>query len=187
MIMSNFAEMFLTVACVVLWCWGMLEYILTAVSDYRLAKRRGICGAWLAWVPLLRVWHHGRLADQYQQVMAGRRTKRAATMLTLTILGLSILGVAAMILSSVGEYLSHSSLEPGSLLGLILGILLTIAGCGLYLARKIVGYVVDYNIYHSCKPDSAKTFVVTSIFFSFLKPFYRIGCSGSDEGFVARR
>lgn len=184
--MSNFGEFFLSVACFVLFAWGAVEYLLTAISDYRLALRRGVAGAFLAWVPLGNIWLHGRLADQYQQVMAGRRTKRAATMVTLTILGVAVLSLAIMILSSVGDYLSHSRLEPGSLLGLVVGILLAIAGCGLCLARKIVGYVTDYNIYHSCKPDRASTFVVSSIFFSFLKPFYRIGCSGYDEGFAVR-
>ena len=59
------------------------HYILNALGLYKIAARRGICHAWLAWVPLGEVWILGRISDQYQSLALQKQKKRGLILLLL--------------------------------------------------------------------------------------------------------
>ncbi|MEI3416017.1 MAG: hypothetical protein V8Q43_00305 [Christensenellaceae bacterium] len=57
-------------------------------------------------------------------------------------------------------------------IGLIaLGIILT-----------VFTYITYYKVYRSCSPDNAVLFLVLSILFSFLTPFFLFACRNKDDG-----
>ena len=43
--------------------FSIVSYVLSAVGIYRIAKRRGIHHAWLAWVPVGNSWLLGSISD----------------------------------------------------------------------------------------------------------------------------
>lgn len=167
---------------VILSLWGALVYVLTGVSEQALAKRRGIPNGWLAWLPFGNVWLLGRLSDHYQMTVARRHTKRASTLLTLTILTVIFAVLSGMCLGTSGAYLSGHQLEPGSLIVMILGFMLLFAALALGLAQSITGLVAAHGVYRSSRPAAAACFVVLSIFFPFLKPFFLLSCRNRDDG-----
>ena len=164
--------------------WGLVAYILNAVSQQTLAKRRGIRGSWLAWVPFGNVWLLGRLADHYQQFKAGRKTKRAASLLTLTLLTVVFAVLSGSCLGFSGAYLAGHRPEAGSVAVMVLGILLLIAAIVLAIVLKITGLVACHSVFRSSKPASAAAFVVLCVFFPFLKPFFLMSCRKHDAGFL---
>ena len=58
-------------------------YIVRSASLYKIARRRGLRGAWLAWVPVCCNWVLGSVADQYQYVVKGRIKNRRLPLLLL--------------------------------------------------------------------------------------------------------
>ena len=164
--------------------WGLVAYILNAVSQQTLAKRRRLSGSWLAWVPFGNVWLLGRLADHYQLAMAGRKTKRAASLLTLTILVVVFAVLSGICLGFSGAYLAGHQPEAGSVAVMVLGILLLIAAMALAVALKITDLVACHSVFRSCKPGSAAAYVVLCVFFPFLKPLFLMSCRKYDEGFL---
>lgn len=164
--------------------WGVVTYILQAISLQSLAKRRNVQGSWLAWMPFGNVWLLGAIGDRYQLAKAGRRTKRAASLLTLTILAVVFAVISGICLGVSGAYLSGHSLEPGSALVMVLGVLFLIATVAVAIVLKITDLVACHTLYRSCKADAAAAFVVLSIFFFFLKPFFLLASCRHDEGFL---
>lgn len=164
--------------------WGMITYVLQAVSLQLLAKRRNIRGSWLAWLPFGNVWLLGTIGDRFQLAKTGCRTKRAASLLTLTILTVAFALISGICLGATGAYLSGHSLEAGSALVMALGTLFLIAAMAVAIALRITDLVACHTLYRSCKPDAAAAFVVLSIFFFFLKPFFLLASCRHDEGFL---
>ena len=169
----------------VLCVWSALLYVLSSLGKYTIARRRKIPCSWLAWLPLGNIWVLGKIADHYQLVAAGRRTRRAVTLLILTILIVILAFLAGICLGVSGSYLSAHQLEPGSLLVLICGIFLFAGSLALCVAQKIVGHVSYHSLYRSCKPSAATGFVVLGIFFPFLIPFFLMACRKHDEGLIS--
>ena len=81
---------------------GIALFVFRAISIYKIARRRGISNAWLAWVPVCGDWILGSVADQYQYVVKGRVRNRRLPLLLLSILQMCLnivvtaLGVSTM-------------------------------------------------------------------------------------------
>ena len=167
--------------------FGVVSYVLDAVGTYRIAKRRGIHHAWLAWIPVGASWLLGSVSDHYQYVAKRKTTKRRKVMMILEILtwllsiGVIALSAALIVSSEKGGAVAG---EIGITAGLTVGML---ALEGVYIALLVFCYIALYDLFQSCRPNYAVLFLVLGIVFPVTLPFFVFGCSGSDLGMPERR
>ena len=175
-------------ACVI----GIVLYVFKSLGMYTIAKRRGINNPWLAWLPIGCEWIAGSISDQYQYVAKGKVTNHRIIMLVLAIAGIvvgwfesgaSLAGFAQMMEAVMAEDMdalmaASGSTAVGGLIGLI--------GTGVSIASIVFWYISMYSLYSSCCPQNNVLFVVLSIFFGFLEPFFIFCNRNKDEGMPAR-
>lgn len=72
---------------IILWIFvlGAMDYYVTSLSLYIIAKRRRIRAAGLAWVPFVRRWILGCIADQYHRVMLQETTRKRFVLAALSL------------------------------------------------------------------------------------------------------
>lgn len=167
---------------------GVVSYVLYAVGLYRVAKRRGIHHAWLAWVPIGSEWLLGSIADHYQYVAKHKITKRRKIMLTLSIILWVIL--AGMVASIVGLVLmapDTTGAMGGSIAMIALMVITYLGYLGVGIALMVFYYIAAFDLFRSCKPSYDVLFLVFGILFNVTMPFFVFACSGSDAGMPVRR
>lgn len=169
--------------------FSIVSYVLNSVGMYRIAKRRGIHHAWLAWVPVGSQWLLGSISDHYQYVakkkITGRRKALLILNIILTVLS-GVFSVAAVSLLSFAEAtvaadMSGQILVVGVLSVVYLGVL------GLGIAATVLQYIAHYDLFRSCKPDNAVLFLILGILFNVTMPIFVFICSSSDRGMPVRR
>ena len=170
-------------------------YVLTALSLYTIANRRGIKNAWLSWIPVVNCWIIGSLSDQYRYVVKGEVKNKRKTLLTLNIINAVIgiiMGVVAVI-TIIGAVQSAVSIRgEEELIGLVLGAVFGILGlclplAGVSIAIAVVRFMALYDIYTSCQPQNNVLFLVLSIIFRITEPFFLFLCRDKDEGMPPRK
>lgn len=166
--------------------FGIAIYVLTSLSLYTIAKRRGIRKAWLAWVPVLNCWILGSLSDQYRYVVRGQIKHKRKILLILNLLKAvlctTLISMAAVVIWTM--FTDAAGFFMGSVLSL-LGLLLPLGAVG--VAYCIFYYMALYDLYTSLDPENNVLFLVLSIFFSFTKPFFLFFNREKDKGMPPRR
>lgn len=167
--------------------FGLVAYILTAISTYSIAKRRGIQHPWLAWIPVANTWILGCISDQYQYVVKGKVKYRRVILL--------VLALASLVLSGwiSGSYFSmfRQSVIYGRPVEAV-GPALAVSAVGLAsscvsIAAAVFHYISMYDLYTSCNPEYNVLFLVLSIVFSITEPFFMIANHKKDLGMPPRR
>ena len=177
----------LLVFLLMMMAFAVVTYVLSAVSAYRIARRRGIHHAWLAWVPMGNYWLLGSISDQYQYVVKRKVTNRRRILL--------ILGIVTFTMSIVYSALQASTVLAfnvdsgmGNEIGMVaVGVLVYLVWIAAVITTTVFGYIAYFDLFRSCKPGSAVVFLVLSIVFSVTMPFFMIACSNSDEGMPPKR
>lgn len=165
--------------------YSIVVYVLHSLGLYTIAKRRLIHNPWLAWIPIANLWVLGSISDHYQYMAKNKKTKRRKVLVGLMIavyacaivfgiaLGVSV-GVAAVtgdaeqiIIPMLIFFVSYFAL-------LVLAIVLT-----------VFQYIAYYDLFNSCNPDNAVIFLILSIFFNFLLPYFVFACRKKDLGMPA--
>ena len=168
--------------------FGVVSYVLNSVGMYRIAKRRGIHHAWLAWLPVGNAWLLGSISDHYQYVVKQNTTKRRKIMLTLGIVCAvcAIVYVIGALVISTADVVSYGmGLEIG--LMVLWGFFGVVGTFGVGIALAVFCYIAYFDLFRSCKPKNDVLFLVLSIVFKVTLPFFVFACSGSDDGMPARR
>lgn len=175
--------------------FSIAAWVMTSMSLYAMAKRRGIGGAWLSWVPVLNLWVWGSLSDQYRYVVKGQYKSKRKALLILKILQM-VMSLAVIVLlvflavevadSSVFGMNEDAWLDMLAVPALIaLGLTLPMAGIG--IALLVIRYMALYDVYASMDPGNSVLFLVLSIFFSVTEPFFLVFNRHKDEGMPPRR
>lgn len=151
-------------------------YVLGSLGLYAIAQRRRISNPWLAWIPLGNLWLLGCVSDQYQHMAKGKITGRRKILL-----GLSIAVFAMYFVWLFGTILGALTGIGGMATGLLmlLGLLVYI---GMAIALTVYQYICYYDLYNSCDPDNSVLFLVLSIVFSGIMPFFVFACRKKDKG-----
>ncbi len=165
---------------------GIIFYIFSSIGLYTIAKRRGIRGAGWAWVPLGNLWILGSIADQYDFITRHVKKKQRHLLLWLSI---AIIILILIITPTFIAFLinaaqrSFSSFSTDAFLGTVVVMLICyIALLALAIISSVFTYISYYKLFKSCTPNNAVVFLVLSIFFSFLIPFFVFSCRNKDEG-----
>ncbi len=150
--------MLVAVLYVVLLAIAVADYVMTSLSIYALAKRRGIRGAGLAWVPVANYWVVGSLANELD-AQKGITRKWNVTLLTLGLLSIGGVFVAYISLIAAGvvyAFISIESLLPLILPFYVLLILAIICAVGLNACMVIC----IYKIFESIVPQKAVKYLL---------------------------
>ena len=161
---------------------SIVSYVLGSVGFYRIAKRRGIHHAWLAWVPVGNGWLLGSISDHYQYVAKHKTTKRRRVLLVLQLIACLFSFLYGFAAAMLGIF------EAEGDVGMVALIMISyLVVMGLSIAATVFCYIAYYDLFRSCRPGSAVLFLILGIFFNFTLPFFVFACSGSDLGMPARR
>ena len=167
--------------------FSLVMYVLNAVGLYRIAKRRGIHHAWLAWVPIGCNWLLGSISDHYQYVAKQKVTSKRKVLLILSLILVACLfvlagGVVALVLATEGM-----AGDAAMVLAVALMLIAYLGMLGLAIAITVFCYIAYYDLFRSCKPGNAVLFLVLGIIFNVTLAFFVFACSKSDEGMPERR
>ena len=167
--------------------FSLVLYVLNAVGMYRIAKRRGIHHAWLAWVPIGCNWLLGSISDHYQYVVKQKVTSRRKILLILSLVTVAVSflmtgGVVAIAMASgsAADNLAFS-------LSIALVVIAYLAMMGLAVAITVFCYIAYYDLFRSCRPNNAVLFLVLSVIFNVALAFFVFFSGNSDEGMPAKR
>ena len=167
--------------------FSLVMFVLNAVGLYRIAKRRGIHHAWLAWVPIGCNWLLGSISDHYQYVAKQKVTSKRKVLLILSLILVACLfvligGVVALVLATEGM-----AGDAAMVLAVALMLIAYLGMLGLAIAITVFCYIAYYDLFRSCKPGNAVLFLVLGIIFNVTLAFFVFACSKSDEGMPERR
>ena len=163
-----FTLLLMILVCILL---GVPGYVLTGVSLYSIAKRRGIDRPWQAWVPGMNLYILGCISDQYQAIVKGKQKDKRSILLLLILVEL-----VAFCAIYIGAF---SAVNNNTLLFLLTFIP---AWCAM-AALVVISFVALYDVYVSCDPQNAVLFLVLSIVFSVTQPVFLFVCRKKDLGF----
>lgn len=182
---SSFIGIFLIIYLLVLG-FSLVSYVLNAVGMYRIAKRRGIHHAWLAWIPVGSSWLLGSISDHYQYVAKQKITARRKILLALSVASLVVSALFTFLIT-VFAGLAYAGEDAGVFLGVGLMLAACVGVLGLSIAAAVFGYIAYYDLFQSCRPDYSVLFLVLGIIFSVTMPFFVFACSGYDRGMPPKR
>lgn len=195
---------------------GLIGYIFMAIALYAIAKRRGISGGAAGWFPVARLWLLGKVHDDYQAKVYGRKRNMRTALLVLGILQAvlwlllvaSLIAVLPYLLGFVRRAMSAGGFDPErfanemdrylnsaageqfayGLLGRMgLMLILLIPMLGVTIACAVVRLVTLYRVFQSCDPGKATLFTVLSIFFSGLDGVFLFVVRDKDQGMYPQR
>ena len=175
--------------------FGVAVYVLTALSLYTIAQRRGLSRPWLAWIPVVSSWIMGSLSDQYRYVVKGENRSKRKFLLVMSILSAVLSTVVCVMCVVVAvqavfgvmqgfqeDYLVRMVMEyVVSLLGLLL------VQLGVMIAYAVIRYMALYDVYKSLDPANSVLYLVLSILVSPTEPFFLFFNRNKDTGMPPRR
>ena len=175
----SFILVFYGLALLIMLTMSIAVYALQAYGLYRLAKRRAIKKAWLAWLPLGNLWILGSISDQYQYVTQGKiRNKRSG------LLALTLFAIIAVLLFF--PLLRLAIVRMSYLLGLAV-LALSLILCALFLSVMVVEYLALYHLFASCDPSNKALLLLLAIFVPVSLPILLFICRDKDLGMPPRR
>lgn len=175
--------------------FGVAVYVLTALSLYTIAQRRGLNRPWLAWIPVVNSWILGSLSDQYRYVVKGENRSKRKLLLVMSILSAVLSTVVCVMCVVVAvqavfgvlqgfqeDYLVRMVMEyVVSLLGLLL------VQLGVMIAYAVIRYMALYDVYKSLDPANSVLYLVLSILVRPTEPFFLFFNRNKDTGMPPRR
>ena len=159
----------------------LVGWILGSVSLHKVARRRGIAHAWLAWIPVGSHWILGSVSDQYQHLVQGKITSRRKILLILSLVSM-LIGMCNGVFSA---FLSTGVLteeEAGAFV--LLSAIPNILGAGIGIATMVFYHICNFDLYRSCNPRNAVVFLVLGIVLPVCQPFFYFACRKKDLGMV---
>ncbi len=186
---AGFALVFVLVFYLLMFAFAVVTYILNALGVYTIAKRRGIHHPWLAWIPVADMWVLGSISDQYQYVAKGRTRSRRKVLLGLTIGMLaSLIPMLASVVAAVVSEVAGAAASDAMLGASIAVMLLTyFALIILAIVLAVFQYIALYDLFASCDPGNAVTYLVLSIFLGVVMPFFVFISRNKDYGMPQRK
>ena len=171
------------IICLLLLLYAITAYIFSSLGLYTIARRRGILNPWLAWVPIGNIWILGSLSDQYQHVAKGKIRNRCTLLLVLNIL-YYLLYIGMEIALKFAPYGSSETDMPVFIVLLGIGGIFLLILLPLAVVLSVFCYMAWYDLYHSCNPDRAVTYLVLSILLNVTMPFFVFSCRNQDLGMI---
>lgn len=157
---------------------GIVFWCLEAAGLYKIARRRGIYNAWLAWIPVGRLWVIGCISDQYKYLKDGNKQNRRSLLLWLELSKhiLTVLYYVGVAVMALNPDLSGAIVMAG------LWSFAEIAVAAISITQAVFVYIAYYNLFKSCDPDNATVYLVLGILFSICMPIFVFASRKKDKG-----
>lgn len=159
-------------------------YLLQSIAIYKMGKNLGLSSPWIAFIPIAGNYAFGRIAEKYIKNDGKPSAKFSKILLTLSIITL-VLAVAFVVFVLILIFLEAASIpevdavmygdemSAVSAFTIILPIILGYLGLvGITIAFNVVNYVALWRIFALYDSSNATTYLVLSVFFSFLCPIF---------------
>ena len=158
-------------------------YVMQAISLNKIARRREIRHAWLAWLPIGWDWILGSVSDQYRYVVKGQVRSRRKILLGMDLLQLVCMPVWAVLwVLFFTEFFIYGTSQM-----LVPWVLAQIVVLPICIVRCVYWYICLYDLYHSCKPGTAVLFLILNILFNITLPILLLVVRNWDEGMPPRK
>lgn len=182
---AGFVLVFAVLVYLLALAYGILNYVLCSLSMYTIAKRRGIHNPWLSWVPLGNLWILGSISDQYQYVVKGKTRGRRKVLLGLSasVFLMMVPVVIGAVVLALGITGSAASVGAGAAIILLAYLAIVVLG----IILMVFEYIALYDLFVSCNPSNAVLYLVLTIFFGVVLPFFMFSCRKKDLGMVPPR
>ena len=181
---------FLQVGNLLLW---LGSFVFGGIGLYAICKRRCIPNAWLAWIPVVRMWTLGSISDQYRYVTKGQVKSKRKVLLILEIITLLLsaattaLVVRTLINFTQASYYGTEAEIVASVMGGLVGlVVLSLLTMTVGIIRKVFRCMVAYDLYQSADPSYSVLFLVAVIFLGFLEPYFIFFLRKKDAGMPPR-
>ena len=162
----------------------LVGWILSSVGLHKVAKRRGIAHAWLAWIPIGSQWILGSVSDQYEHLVQNKITSRRKILLILNVAAF-VCGIAYVACTAMAEFML---LDENAVGGLVLAMIIPyFLFLGVNIALMVFYHICNYDLYRSCKPESAVVFLVLGIVLPVCQPFFYFACRKKDLGMIVKK
>ena len=141
---------------------SLVNYILTSIGLYTIAKRRGISNPFLAWIPIISCWTVGGIAEEYDQKRSIKRNWKLAILTPKMIVALSIVSMIASCITLAMQNVFSASdilLSSGIIFFYISYTILVMSG----VVASIVSYVCYFKIFESTKTEKALLYLILSM------------------------
>ena len=161
--------------------FSLIFWIISALSLQSIARRRGIRNAWLAWVPIGNEWILGSIADQYQHLIQAKITARRKVLVWLNV-GYAMLIIANGLVQGLTEAAAHT--DEQLLIWGLASTAISLARLAVSITTLVFYHMSNYDLYRSCNPKNAVTFLVLGIIFPVTQPFFYLSCRKKDLGMV---
>lgn len=159
----------------------LVGWILSSVGLQKIAKRRGIAHAWLAWLPIGREWVLGSVSDQYQHLVQGKITARRR-ILPILEAACIVVGIVYVVTTAMAEIMAAAD---GSVGGVLMAVGIPyLLFLGVAVTNMVFYQICNFDLYRSCKPESAVVFLVLGIILPVCQPFFYFACRKKDLGMV---
>lgn len=170
---------------------GLVFYIFQSLGLYKIAKRREIHHAWLAWIPVASDWILGCVSDQYQYLVKGKNKKRRVVLMVLSIVAV-VLSVGIVVSCIPVMMITIASAAGNAESAMMMSPMMTMMALGyaasaLGIVYMVFRYIALYDLYASCNPKNSVLFLVLGIFFNVTEPFFIFSCRNRDDGMPPRR
>ena len=145
---------------------GIAGYIMNAVALQKIASKRLIQNAWLAWIPIASSWLIGSIADEYDE-KNGIKRKWRVVLLVLSLI--SVIGIFAgyigMVVSVVMMTMQETmSPELPNMIGLFIGAYVFILVAAIVAtALSICNMICLYKIFESTVPEKSVKYLLVSL------------------------
>lgn len=181
--------------------WGAMHiaaYVLVSLSLYTIARRRAVSMAWLAWVPVARVWILGSISDQYRYAANGEvKNKRKALLILNLLLTVGMVLYGGLTISSLADVLSSAShgADAVSIMALMLGHLLSgmlmlLPLLGVWVAKLVISFMALFDLYTSCDPANNVLYLILTVIpgvTRVTRPLFLFLVRNRDDGMPPRR
>ena len=145
---------FLMIIVVITIALGIIAYIFTSLSLYKIAQNRRIPNPWMAWIPIVNGYLLGNIADDIN-AYSNKNSNYKIILLVTNIITSGVGGIMFAVIST--------TLNDGSHFTLILRLIL--------LAQTIIQLFALYIIFKDYKPNSAVVYLILCIFIPISLPF----------------
>lgn len=162
--------------------YSIVVYVLQSLGFYSIAKRRGIHNPWLAWIPVANLWVLGSISDHYQYIAKNKKTSRRKILIGLTIALYVVAIVLGIVLGLIISIAAISGAPERAVVLLVILVLAYLVLLVLAIILTVFQYIAFNDLFTSCNPNNATAFLVLSIFFSFLLPYFVFACRKKDLG-----
>lgn len=176
-----FLGIFLVIFAVVM-AVGLVFWIFRSLGLHKIARRRGIRYAWMAWIPIGSQWILGSVSDQYQHLVQGKVTSRRKILLILNAVSLA-LGLGSGILTVFQAIAAQTNV--GVVAWGFAGMITPLLTWGVGIASMVFCHICNYDLYRSCDPKNAVVFLVLGILLPVTEPFFYFACRKKDQGMIS--